>query len=239
MKRLCNPDRVKVRHWPTKRFLCYRAVVLLCLAGVLTPITTTPGSARARGSADTDPSGAPPTPTTASPSVSRAAPLTDPVVDAEAHFGADQAVSWADGRNRMLLLNRGVSVKIGSYGFRAQRAVIRIDQQQHPGQMVVRHLWIYLDQAQPLQGLGPVDAQAPRLLVTASTTGRIHLATDLLEPQNTAVDDPLVTDALDRFNRHQATVTKKLLDLPTGKRPQDEHAQALRQHRRHQSLSRK
>lgn len=142
-------------------------------------------------------------------------PLADPVLQADAVLEAGRALSWTDGAARMVLLERGALVAVGTYGFRANRALVRIETQPRPGHALI-HLTAYLDAARPLQGRGAVQAQAPRLLVTASTTGRVRLETDLLRPVDLTPQDPFVTEAIDRIKRHRDAVMSKPLDVPVG-----------------------
>ena len=144
------------------------------------------------------------------------APLADPLVKAEARFAANRATAFTfDGEAKGLLLEGDVSAAVGSYGFRADRAVVRIDQEPQPGR-VIQHVSIYFDQARPLKGVGQTQAQAPRLLVTASTVGTLKLDTNLLEHDDAAPRDPLVGEASERFGRYFAAVAARTLALPEG-----------------------
>ncbi len=136
----------------------------------------------------------------------------DPIVDADAQLHANRATSWRDGEARWLLLEDDVTVAVGAYGFGARRAVIRIAPQRQPGQ-VIHHLWIYLDEAETLHGRARVKAEAPRLLVTVSTRGRVRLSTNLLKDAPAAPDDPLVQDAEHRITRHIQSVAARTVEL--------------------------
>ena len=160
-------------------------------------------------------------------------PLADPVVNADAVLKANRATAWNSGQARMLLLDRQVTVSIGKYGFSASRAVLRIDKEPRPGGDI-HHLAIYLDNARPIDGQGPVQAQAPRLLVTASTTGSVRLHTDLLAREAHAPNDPLVDQAKRRVGRYLAKITQTPLDLPPGPVLFGDETMALRQARRQQ-----
>lgn len=149
---------------------------------------------------------------TAPPSIHR--PLADPVVDADLELKAQRVSTWAEGRAHLLLLENNVSIALGTYGFRAERAVIRIDFENLPGR-TVHHLSMFLQNAQPLRGRGPTQAEGRRLLVTAATTGSIHLETDLLSRQS-AAGDPLAMEAADRTARYMAMLSGKPLDVPPG-----------------------
>ena len=141
-------------------------------------------------------------------------PLADPVVVADAQLSTRRASSWSEGDVRMLLLEGDVTIAVGTYGFRADHAVVRIDEERSGGRLI-RHLAIYLDNARTLQGRGPTQVEAPRLLVTASTTGQVDLSTDLLR-ENSEAGDPLVLDATERIGKYLAGLRQPLLDVPEG-----------------------
>ncbi|MCX5660670.1 MAG: LPS assembly protein LptD [Planctomycetota bacterium] len=156
-----------------------------------------------------------PAPTTPAPAPSRAdTPLADPVVDAPAEIHARKVSQWFQGESRWMLLDGDVTFGVGTYGFRANQAVVRIDTETVNGR-VIRHFMAYLDTARAMPGKGPVQAQAPRLLVTASTTGAVQLVTDLLENRS-AQGDPLTLDAVGRFERHLTAVNAPTLPVPAG-----------------------
>lgn len=142
------------------------------------------------------------------------APLADPVVDAPAELRAGRATAWQEGATRVLLLEDAVTFRVGSYGFRADRAVIRVDQERLPGQTVT-HLAAYLDNARPLFGTGRVSAEATRLLVTASTRGDVQLQADAFQPVASSPADQLVRDAAARIARYRAGVNRETLAGPT------------------------
>ena len=160
--------------------------------------------------------------------------LADPIVRADCLLKADRTVSWNDGQTRMLLLEREVTVQIGAYGFRAHRVVARIDIKRLPGHQSLHQLTLYLDQAQPLQGTGPVSAQAPRLLVTATTSGQLRLSTNLLEKQIEAVNDAFVNQAILRMARHRLALETQPLDVPPGAKLLSQDIQSIREIRRQQ-----
>ena len=132
----------------------------------------------------------------AQPNVSAIAdlPLADPIIDSDAQFHAQRTSIRYDGVIQYMFLKRDVSVAVGTYGFRADNAVIRIQRQATTNGQEVRHMWMYLDNAQPLPGRGPTSATAPRLLVTVSTTGKVDLSTDMLEKVDHSGQD-LTADA--------------------------------------------
>lgn len=150
--------------------------------------------------------------TPSEPIARHALPLADPVLDTDAEIKCNKAVSWRDGNSRLVLIDGDIRFTMGTYGFRATRAFVRIDTEEAPGR-TIRHLSLYLDNAKPLRGRGPVQAEAPRLLVTASTIGKIDLVTDLLD-QKSAASDPFVADAQHRINDYIAAISRPVLDVP-------------------------
>ncbi len=147
------------------------------------------------------------------------AALSDPVVDADAQLQANAATSWTADGARFLLLDGDVRVNVGTYGFRASRAVVRIDTDRAPG-VTAKHLAIYLDDARSLTGKGNVKAQGRRMLVTAATRGEVKLITnDLRTPdattnsaaQDAVANDALVAEAQGRFERYLAAIGQPTL----------------------------
>ena len=139
----------------------------------------------------------------------------DPVVSAEALLGAGRASAWAEGATRWLLLEGQVVFELGTYGFRAERAVVRIDPERPPGRLV-HHLALFLEGAAPLHGRGPVSAEADRLLVTASTASQVNLEVSVLEQRDVAPADALVLGARARFEAHRAALARPTRSLPPG-----------------------
>lgn len=150
----------------------------------------------------------------AQPNVSAIAdlPLADPIIDSDAQLSAQRTSVWYDGVIQYMFLKRDVRVAVGTYGFRADSVVIRIQRQSLANGQEARHIWVYLDNAQPLPGRGPTSASAPRLLVTVSTTGKVDLSTDLLEKVDRSGED-LTADAKRRFISHFAAISKPAADV--------------------------
>ena len=129
---------------------------------------------------------------------------------------AARSTSWRAGPHQhFVLLDGDTRVRIGSYHFRAARAVVRLDSAD-PVRSGVYDVHIYLDQITELGGYGPIRQSAPRLLVTARVEGRVLLETDRLtrEPADT---DELVQAAIGRFTRYEeaiASTTVSLESLP-------------------------
>jgi hypothetical protein len=141
------------------------------------------------------------------------APLAEPIVRADAQLKATRATAFRMGEAQALLLEGDVTAAVGNYGFRGDRAVVRIDRERQPGREV-RHVSIYFDNARPLKGVGRTEAEAQRLLVTASTLGEVKLDTDLLVRADAAPMNGLVSEASDRFGRHFAALAARTLAAP-------------------------
>ena len=137
--------------------------------------------------------------------------LAEPIVDADADLKAVRIDTWTEADARFFVLSRDVTIEIGTYGFRADRAVIRVDSEHRPGRLI-RHLSMYLENARPLRGKGRVTAEARRMLVTASTTGTVRLITDLLERLPGPSDDELVEAAAQRTARYREALASLLPD---------------------------
>ncbi|MBL4700659.1 MAG: LPS assembly protein LptD [Phycisphaeraceae bacterium] len=133
-------------------------------------------------------------------------PMADPTIDSDAQFHAQSVSNWEQDGVQMMFLKRDVIIAVGTYGFRADSAVIRIQRQVIADGREVRHIWMYLNNAQPLLGRGPTSAAAPRLLVTVSTTGKVDLSTDLLQQVDRS-GDPLTGDAQRRFASHLIAIS--------------------------------
>lgn len=129
-------------------------------------------------------------------------------VDDDAVLAARRVRAWHEpqqaGQTRQwLLLDDDVRIQIGSYGFRADRAVARIEQTQatHDDPRPVQQIMLWLEGARPLGGRAAVWAQASGLLVTVTTRGAVRLQTDLLDSRP-AADHTLVRQAMARFHTH-------------------------------------
>ena len=170
-------------------------------------------------------------------------PLAEPVVRAEAFFKAERVTTFALGAGRGLLLEGDVEARVGSYGFRGDRAVVRIDEQSLPGQMV-RHVSIYFDNARPLLEptselfKGRTTAAAPRLLVTAATVGEVNLETALLERGDAIPQSAFVAEAQDRFARYFEGVAARTLAVPANAAPIYEPGAFARREARREEIRR-
>ncbi|MEM0914687.1 MAG: hypothetical protein AAGK09_08750, partial [Planctomycetota bacterium] len=121
---------------------------------------------------------------------------------------------WSQDGTRWLDLQGDAAIAAGPYAFTGPRAIARIDSQRLPGR-VVHHIAVYLVDAKPI-GESPVRASAPRLLVTVSTTGRVDLEADALDPATTPPPtDALVDQARQRIDRRYTALTADVLPTPT------------------------
>lgn len=134
-------------------------------------------------------------------------PQADAVINADAQFHAQRVRRWEEGAIQYLHMERDVKIAVGTYGFRAKAAIVRIQREALADGSEVRHMWMYLDDAQPLMGRGPTSASAPRLLVTVSTTGKVDLTTDWMQEYDLSATD-LVADAKKRFASHYDTISQ-------------------------------
>ncbi len=141
--------------------------------------------------------------------------LPNKPVDSRLTVEAPRVTAWrSDGTQRLLLEGGGVRVSVGSYGFRASRAVVFITPRERPGP-TAREIAVYLDEVQSLGGSGPVQAEGRRFLVTAVITGGVEVKTSVLD-RTSAASDPLVQAARRRVDRHFKAIAAKTVDLPKG-----------------------
>ena len=136
------------------------------------------------------------------------------VLAGDARLDANRATAWSDQGRSYTLLEGDVRIAVGTYGFRAERALVRITRERVAGG-TISDMAVYLDEVRPMAGRGPVRAESPRLLVTFSTTGDVHLANNLL--RTGAPDgDAFVVAGLQRFEAFDARLTVPLADVPEG-----------------------
>ena len=159
-------------------------------------------------------------------------PLADPVLDVVAEFKANRTTQWTEGDSKLMLMEGDFTFTMGTYGFRADKALVRIDNEVQPGRKI-RHLSIYLDQAKTLRGRGPVSAEGPRVLVTGSTTGAVDLLTNLMRDGQPA-NDGFVAEANGRISQYVASLLKPLAAVPKGTPIDSPATRALREARRNE-----
>jgi hypothetical protein len=165
------------------------------------------------------------------PPARAALPLSDPVMDLDVVVTADRVRHWMDGESRMLLLEEGVQFRMGTYGFKANRAVIRIERElSNFGR--VWHLAVYLDQAEPLVETGPVQTESGQLLITATTRGGVTVDKPaVMERVEDAPRVPLIDQALQQLIALREARSRPGLAVPESL-GLDEEALARRDRRR-------
>jgi hypothetical protein len=151
------------------------------------------------------------------------APFADPLVDFDASVTAQRVTSWTDGDAPMLRLENDAVFRVGAYGFRADGGVVRVEFEDTDAGRV-KHLAAYLVNARPLAGVGAINAEGGRLLVTASTTGGLKVdSPGSFEAVNTPPSDGLILEAKQRLARHRGQVEGPGLIVPdTGGLPPEE-----------------
>ncbi len=151
------------------------------------------------------------------------AALAEPIVNADTTLAGQKAVAWqapdheqaGQAHVRYLLLENNVRIAVGLYGFRADRALVRIVTEPRPGKPIY-HLSAYLDHARSLHDHGAVTAEGQRVLVTASTTGKLALETDLLNQAEQAPANELVTAGLARIEKRDQRLAQATISPPQG-----------------------
>lgn len=207
-------------HFSRRRTLSLTALLLAAFVS----FGPTPFSGRA--SAQVSPNGESPISTNPGRSLS---PLADPVLDVGAELKANRTTKWSEGDSKLLLMEGDFTFTMGSYGFRADRALVRIDNEKQPGRNI-RHLSIYLDQAKTLRGRGPVSAEGPRLLVTGSTTGNIDLMTNSMNDGHP--NDGFVLEGNGRIAQYFTALNSPLAAVPPGPPIDNAQTRAVREARR-------
>jgi hypothetical protein len=137
--------------------------------------------------------------------------LPNAPIEADLDLKAGRTTAWKTDKGHMMLLEGDVRVAVGTYAFGADRAVVMISPFPSPGP-TAHQLSIYLDKVTEVGGYGPIRQEAPRLLVTSVITGRVKLATNLMQRQS-ADANPLVVDAQQRFNRHFDAIAQNTVPL--------------------------
>ncbi len=132
-------------------------------------------------------------------------------VDAPAEFAALRSTLWSQDGADYALLDGDVRFAVAGYAFRGERALVRIDRVPHPDEpeLRVKHLSVVLDGAQNAGSLA-VSAEAPRLLVTAATTGAVRIDTPLAETVDGPPRDALVADGYTRIAEHFAPTAQSV-----------------------------
>lgn len=140
--------------------------------------------------------------------------LPDTPIPADLDMTAQRTTAWRMDGTEQILLEGDVEVKIGSYGFKADRAVVLVSDHPAPG-VSAHNVAIYFDNLRALGGYGVVEQKAPRLLVTAVTIGKINLNTALLRnrPDN---DNAFVLESRARVQRYLDSIAAHTVALRPG-----------------------
>lgn len=142
-------------------------------------------------------------------------PFAEPlIVESSATLHARRATSWSDGREvTYVLLEGDARFAIGAYGFTADTAMARIETERKPG-LVIRHCWVYLENARGQHAaISAASGEGP-LLVTVSTAGGVELETDSLATDVGVPGRAIVSDALERFDRRRKRLAAAAVDRP-------------------------
>lgn len=141
--------------------------------------------------------------------VAPAAPLvtnSGPILSDPAELNGAKGTAWEEktpeGTAQFLLLEGDpiggmVAFKVGTHAFSASRAVVKITQEP-TATGAIRHLTLYLENARS-SGEDTVGAEAPRLLVTAATTGAVRVSATLMKQAKAAPGDDFVAAAQKRM----------------------------------------
>ena len=212
------PAKFKSGPVSPRRMRGTRRRVVCCLA-CLTLGGTLPMGAQGVGQGG-EPSGE--QPGSALPPARVDAAFADPLVDFAAELTGLNVRTWtAPGTGpgggstaRMLLLDGDAEVSVGAYGFRASRAVVRLEFEQVDRGRVT-HLAALLLDARPLAGSGSINVGGGAVLVTASTLGKLTLREPgRLQTLEQAPEDPLLSRFEDRLRRHRAAAAGPGLVVP-------------------------
>ena len=137
--------------------------------------------------------------------------LDTQIIESDIELRGNRAQSWKVDQAHHILLEKDVHIKIGGYGFRADRAVVVVTKRQLPGQVVNENA-IYLDNVSELAAGSAVRQQAKRLLVTTTTRGKIRLSTDL-HTSGPVQHDEFVDEADNRIKFHRLNLAQRMVRL--------------------------
>ncbi len=121
---------------------------------------------------------------------------------------ADRTTVWTQDESRMIYLERNVLITSGSYGFQADRALVRIDDRASPPDLSAGYdATMDLENIRSVAGQAQIRTTAARLLVSVTTTGPVSVATDVLRPSDDPVAVPFVTQSLSRMAQRRLKET--------------------------------
>ena len=152
------------------------------------------------------------------------AAFADPLVDFAVELTGLKVQTWDQGSAdagaegsppaRMLLLDGDAEVSVGAYGFRARRAVVRLEFET-VDQGRVTHLAALLVDARPLHGGGSIRVGGGQMLITASTLGKVTVRQPGdFKQRPAAPDDPLLASFEDRLRTHRQAAAGPGLRVP-------------------------
>ncbi len=188
-----------------------KALALLCIT-LLTVCFLQAQTPNPVSTADSQPPTQPATPKSPPPKFKSA--LAEPLLKEDATYSAAKVAVWVEGKTDMLLLEQDAVFSIGNFGFRGDKMFIRMDKEAQPG-LPIKHIAVYIQNAKPLAGKGPITAEGAHLLVTASTTGKPIIKTYSLT-KDPILGDPFVNAGKDRINRYYAELDQSVLPVPPG-----------------------
>lgn len=128
-------------------------------------------------------------------------PFESPALRDPLELSARLVSGWADPSDpnvRWAYLREGVRFRLGAYGFRAEQAVVRLEQPAGAPQGVLRIDAMLLD-ARRLAGAAGASAEAPVMTVSAATHGGVQLTTGMLRRLDGPPDAEVVQQAAERF----------------------------------------
>jgi len=137
--------------------------------------------------------------------------VLEPVLNDDVQLRADRATVVDQGAVKLLLLEGDVSFSAGGFGFRDQRAVVRITRRPGPGK-AVRDFAIVFDK--PVSaGEGGVRAQANGLLVTLASQGKVELSAQMTTADRLP-ESELSKNALERILEYDQRVSRPMRAVP-------------------------
>ena len=165
-----------------------------------------------------------------------AQPLLEPVLDSDMVMRADRATLIQQGETKLLLLEGDVSVSISGFGFRDQRALVRINRRAVLGK-VIRDFAIVFENP-TADGEGGVKADGKGLLVTVANRGKVQLSAELGK-SSVVPENEFTRSALGRISEYDKRVSKPRISVPPGTAltpeqiaKRDARRQAIQQERR-------
>ncbi|XAM00568.1 LPS assembly protein LptD [Phycisphaeraceae bacterium D3-23] len=141
-------------------------------------------------------------------------PFAAQVLSSDLVMRAGRATVYQDGEAQVVVLEGDTVITIGLQGYRSPNAVVRIESAPGYGPDV-RHLAIYLEDAQPVGGAG-VRMQGAGLLITAAISGGVDVESPLFERADAAPSSALVSAAQARMAEYRRALRAPLLDAQPG-----------------------